>query len=623
MGGFKGRIAFIDLTKGTTTEQTLPESMYRRFIGGVGLGVRTLLENMKPGVDPLGPDNILGFLPGLLSGTALPMATKFSVVAKSPLTRTWGEANSGGLFGAELKAAGYDALFFSGISPEPVYIFVGDKGIEIRDAAHLWGKDTVETPEILARETGEKRLRLVCIGPAGEAGSLISCMVTENGRAAGRSGLGAVMGSKRLKAVAVKSKADMDVADPDELDRLKKETITHLQDLEKLPFIKLLVATGTCSGLLSLIPMGASPIQNWRLIGEDAFPEYQKIAGESITTYQLRKSGCGNCPINCGGTVRVEQGPYATEGRKPEYETIAAFGNMLLNTDPEAIIKANDICDRYGLDTISAGTTIAFAMECYEKGIIGKDDMDGIELTWGNAPAIIAILEKMAKRDGFGDILADGSRAASHKIGKGSEQCAVHVHGQEPGLHDGRIFSVRGLGYIAAAAPGRHQLSTPSVRLLTEGRIGWRYPELQKPEGDSETEVNGKIHAIANSYTQVFSDCGLCLFALSPGTDIPLIEFINAVTGWDVTAPEILQTGRRILALRQAFNMREGLRARDFRLPDRMSRPPEMGPFSGLAIDFNALKASFYRAMGWNEETGIPSPNCLAELEIEDVVGDI
>jgi aldehyde:ferredoxin oxidoreductase len=622
MGGYKGKVAFVDLTAGKIMEEEIPESTYRSFLGGAGLGARILYEHMKPGVDPLGPDNILGLLPGILSGTTVPMATKYSVMAKSPLTNTWGDANSGGLIGAELKATGYDALFFTGKAAKPVYVFVNDDGIEIRDANHLWGKDTIETVEQLIQDTGEKRIRVSCIGPAGEGCSLISSIVTDNCRVAGRSGIGAVMGSKMLKAVAVKGSQKVELADKDRYDQLRKETLDHLSKLDDLPFLGGLSKMGTCGGPLGLVPMGASPIKNWSLAGKEAFPEYEKTGGESILKYQLRKAGCGNCHINCGGVVNVKEGPYATEGRKPEYETLAAFGSMLANSDGESIIKANDICDRLGLDTISAGAVIAFAMECYEKGVIGKEETAGIELTWGNAPAVIAMLEKIGARDGLGDVLADGVKRASERIGKGSEEWAIHVHGQEPGYHDPRLFDLRGLGYITGAAPGRHMVSGSSIRLEQEGKLG-PYPELQRPEDEDELTKKGKINAIGVSYNVAFSDTGLCLFALSSGSNVPLADIISAVTGWDFTAAELLNAGKRTVTLRQAFNIREGLRAKDFSLPGRIGEPAASGPLKGQKVDFDAIRQSFFKAMDWDPETGVPSSQCLSELGLESLVGKL
>lgn len=603
MAGYAGKVAFVDLTSGSITKEPQPEQVYRNFIGGAGLGAKILYERMKAGVNALGPENMLGFLPGLLNGTGIPMATKHMVVTKSPLSSTWGDANSGGLFGSELKAAGYDGIFFTGAASRPVYVLINDATIEIRSGTHLWGKNTRETVEALVEETGDKRLRVSCIGPSGESRSLIASIITDDGRAAARSGVGAVMGSKHLKAVAVRGSGKVELADPGALARLRSHALTHLRDVDHLPFIKVLSGSGTCAGPFGLVPVGATPIKNWSLIGDKAFPDYIKIAGEHITKYQVRKAGCGNCPINCGGILRVTEGPFATESRKPEYETIAAFGTMLLNSDAESIIKANELCDLYGIDTISTGTALAFAMECFEHGLIGKKETGGIDLTWGDSGAIIAMVKKIGERQGFGAVLADGVERAARQIGKDAEEYAIHVHGQEPGFHDPRLLPLRGLSYLVHPTPGRHMTSAPSIRLEGEGKLA-AYPELQRPEGNDEVEKTGKIHALASSYSQAFVNSGMCLFALSAGSNLPLIEFIQSATGWEFTVKEAIDAGKRSLSLQQAFNMREGLSARDFVLPARIARPPAMGPFSGRLIDFDALRRSYYKAMGWDPETG-------------------
>jgi aldehyde:ferredoxin oxidoreductase len=619
MKGYTGKILWVNLSSGIIREEVLTESIYRSFVGGAGLGARILYEHMKPKINPLGPDNILGFMTGPLTGTMVPMAAKYIVVTKSPLTNTWGDANSGGFFGSELKAAGYDAVFFTGVSAKPVYLFINDGKAELKDGTSLWGKDTQTTEKMLYEDTGEKGLKFACIGPSGESLSLISSIIADRGRVAARSGVGAVMGSKKLKAIAVKGKSKIEVADLNEMNRLRHEMLKYLHDEQgKLPFIKMLSNHGTCDGPLNLMLAGAAPVKNWSLNGVDAFPDYKDIAGDRIIQYQIRKSGCGNCPINCGGILRIEEGSYSLETRKPEYETLAALGIMCLNKNAESIIKANDICDRYGLDTISTGSVIAFAMECYEKGIISSKDTDGIELTWGNGPATVAMVEKIAKREGFGDILADGVKRAAERIGKGAETCSMEVHGQEPGMHDPRFNPHRGLGYMIGATPGRHMLSMAAIRLSGEGKLG-AHPELQAPAGSNEEDTMGKRHALGASYSQVFSDSGMCLYALTTGVAFPLSEFIRATTGWDFTVSEAITAGKRTLALLQMFNLREGWEVENSKLPYRLAMPPSTGPFAGRNINFDGLKASYYRNMNWDTGSGIPSRDCIRELDLAGV----
>ncbi len=621
-GGYTGKILFIDLTSGSIEEETLPETIYRSFLGGEGLGVRILYQRMKPKIDPLGSENIIGFAAGVLTGTPVPMASRYIVFTKSPLTNAWGQANSGGYFGSELKAAGYDAVFFTGISPKPVYLLINKGKAELRDAAHLWGRDTTETEEILHQELGDRAVRVACIGPSGESLSLIAAVINDKGRAAGRCGVGAVMGAKRLKAIAVKGTRKMTIAEPNRFRALREGC---LKDLRESKGLKGLKTYGTCETLSIWAAIGEAPIKNWSLNGREVFPNADKISDANVTKYQVRKFACSRCPIGCGGIVSVGKGPYALiKGHKPEYETLASFGTMCLNDDVESIIKANDICNRYGLDTISAGTTIAFAIECYEQGIIGNRETEGIELTWGNAPAIVAMLGKIARREGFGGVLADGVKKAAEQIGGDAQQYAIHVFGQEPGCRDARLVPSRGIGYIADPAPGRHTGGTAQVMFEKGGILG-PYPEFQAAQKElKDSQDRGKFYAIANKYHAMADSSGLCIMALGAGT-FPLVEFVSAVTGWDFTVEEALAIGHRVQTLRQAFIIREGISPKEFSLPERMSSVPSTGPLAGITRDFESLRSSYYAAMGWETQgvkTGHPLEQTLRELGLQDLVAE-
>ncbi|MGA9347960.1 MAG: aldehyde ferredoxin oxidoreductase N-terminal domain-containing protein, partial [Anaerolineae bacterium] len=365
--GYMGKILFVDLSKNKLKDEALDEKICRQFIGGYGIGARILFSRQKAGIDPLGPDNTLGILSGPFSGTPALSGTRFTVVGKSPLTGGWGDANSGGYFGAFLKFAGYDALFFSGISAKPVYLFINNGKAELRDAAHLWGKDTRQTEEILKSELG-KDVEVACIGPSGENLSLISAVMSRS-RTAARSGLGAVMGSKKLKAVAVKGNMKVPLADEQRTKELRRkyqgELGGHIAWLKPFgtPF---LVDIG--------VQTGDSPVKNWTGVGVIDFPDFQPIAKEAVIARMTKKFACYQCPIGCGGYMKAGTGEYkyAADSRRPEYETTAMFGTNCLNNNLESIIKANDICDRYGIDTISAGAAIAMAIECYENGLITK-----------------------------------------------------------------------------------------------------------------------------------------------------------------------------------------------------------------------------------------------------------
>ena len=618
--GYSGKILVVDLSTAKVREEQLEEKLYRDFIGGVGLGVRLLYQRQPGKVDPLGEQNILGFMPGLLTGTAVPASSRLTVVSKSPLTGSWGDASTGGYTGYELKWAGYDGILVQGISPHPVYLLVYQGKAELRDASHLWGKDTIETEEILREEIGDHRLRVICIGPAGEARSLISSLVAEGreGRAAARSGLGVVMGSKRLKAIVIRGRNPVPVADGKRVEQLRKQFVRAVKETEA-PFIKALKTGGTAGYVQPFVKAGATPFKNWSLIGPESMPSYQPF-DDRINKYVVRRSACAGCPVGCAATLKSDE--IGGEYDRPEYETIASFGPMCLNNDVATVVKANEICNRYGIDTISTGNVIAFAMECYERGVITKEDTDGIELTWGNGPAMVAMIEKVAKREGFGAILADGVKRAAERIGHGSEEWAIHVGGQEVGYHDPRQIPARGTGYICDPTPGRHTTFLVG-RVLEAGALPGPYPEFWEP-GVEYRDYGHKalIYNKCATYEQVLASAGMCKFLIfQPG--LQLIEFIAAVTGWDFSLAETQVTGERIQTMRQLFNIREGIDPKQFHLPQRISQIATMGPFKDVPQDFDLLRRQYYEAMGWDVETGYPIKSRLEELGLGDLAGDV
>jgi aldehyde:ferredoxin oxidoreductase len=621
-GGYAGKMGFVNLTKGEIKIETLDEELARDFIGGQGIGARILFERQKKGVDPLGPESYLGFTTGPLTGTKVPTGGRYMAVCKSPLTGGWGDANSGGFFGAELKAAGWDAIFVTGVASSPKYITVSDDRIEIKDAAHLWGQDTIDTEKSIQKDTGDKKIRTASIGPASEKLSLISGIVNDAGRVAARSGVGAVMGAKKLKALAVRGTGKARIADKDALDRLRKAFLKEMRDMGG--FAELLMKQGTCGLTGGLVASGATPVKNWRYTGTQSFTNLEKIAdADAILSYQKRKYHCANCPIACGGIFNVTTGKYPVgETHKPEYETIGAFGTMCMCDDLESIIKLNDMCNRSGLDTISAGTALAFAMECFENGIISESDTDGIQLTWGNAEAMIAMTEKIISREGFGDILADGVKIAAEKIGNGSEEFAMHIGGQEPGLHNALFLPSRGTGFVCDPTPGRHT-AAPMARV--DGGPGQfaPYPELKIEEFDRYTySGKGPVSATASNYLQVGASAGVCLMPMMFFGNFPLVEFFNAVTGWDLDVDEVLTTGARIQTLRHCFNLREGIVPSDVKLPKRMAgQPPqEEGPVAGVTLDVDNLAREYRQAMGWDPDSGIPDENTLEKLGLTQLV---
>ncbi len=617
IGGYAGKVLFVDLSKGEIRAEKLEEKVCRDFIGGYGLGARILFSRQKGGVDPLGPENILGFVTGPLTGTPALFGSKYMVVGKSPLTGTWGGANAGGDFGANLKFAGYDAVFCTGVAEKAAYLFIEDGTAEIRDARHLWGKDTYETEDALKSQLGEK-VREACIGPAGEKLSLISCVINNRGRAAARSGLGAVMGSKKLKAVAVVGTMEVPLADKDKINELRKSYLGELSS----PLIDVYKKFGTVGSTAQRARSGVSPVKNWGGVGTRDFANAAAISDVNVVARQERRDACYRCPIACGGVMKGgTEYKYEAGVHKPEYETTCAFGTLCLNDNVESIIMANDICNRYGLDTISTGATIAFAIECYENELITRHDTDGIELGWGKHQAIVAMTEKLAKREGFGDILADGVKVAAERIGRGAEKYAIHVHGQELPMSDPKNTPSFGTTYVTAATPARHMKGGAEWVEVGNAPRGVKFPPIEKYAYTGK----GQIHAWMRKYYRVIDAAGVCLFG-SFGLPVDAIRNqLAAVTGWEYSLEELLKVGERIACICQAFNVREGLKPSDFKLPPRVIGQPPLkeGPIANVTVDVASMAKEFFEAMDWDTVTGKPSKKKLHELGLEEVAREL
>lgn len=621
-----GKNLLVDLSNGKLSEIPLEEKLCRDFIGGYGIGARYLYSHQKGRVDALGPENIIGFLTGPLTGTPVPFGTRYTVVGKSPLTETWGDSNSGGDFGPYLKFAGYDGVFLSGISEKPVYLLVRSGKAELRDATHIWGKDVPQTEEILRDEVG-KQARVASIGTSGEKTSLISCIINNKGRAAGRSGLGAVMGSKKLKAIVVLGSREVPLASPEEVIKLKKQYLVQL----KGPLVDMLRKFAWSANVAPAAHSGGTPVKNWAGVGKEDFPDAEKISGLNVVKYDEKRYNCYRCPIGCGATTKEGRGQYRWEagGHRPEYETLAAFGTLCLNDNLESIMMINDICNRCGIDTMSAGATVAFAIECYENGIITKGDTEGIELTWGNHKAIVAITDKIAKREGFGAVLADGVRLAAERIGKGAHKLCFHVHGQELPMWDPRFLPSLSTAYMLDPTPGRH----------TQGGVAWCIeggggsPGIQLPSLEKYSYTGkGKLERIVKNKKHVVNASGICTngyYIVSTDFFFPSSEaipnFLNLVTGWEVTQEELDRIGQRISIMRHVFNLREGLSPKDFVLHGRpVGDPPlQKGPLSDVTVDVDTLSKEYLRAMDVDPTTGAPSRDQLVDLGLHDVAADL
>jgi aldehyde:ferredoxin oxidoreductase len=610
--GYMGKILRVDLSKKTFKDYTLDEKMCHDFIGGYGLAARLLWDWQKGGVDPLGPDNNLGFITGPLTGTPAISGCRFTVVGKSPLTGGWGDANSGGHFAAFLKYAGYDGVFFTGISDKPVYLYLENGKPELRDAAHLWGKGTYDTDDILKKELGADA-HIACIGPAGEKLSLIAGIVHMKGSVAARSGLGAVMGSKKLKAVVVKGNMKVPVADEAGLKETRKKMQAtmggHIDMLKKF---------GTTFTTVPSIEGGDSPVKNYGGVAQTDFPDSKPLSADEVALRAQKRIACYQCPVGCEAAMKAGTGEYKwpAGSYRPEYETIVMLGSNCLNNNLDSIIKANDLCNDLGIDTISAGSVVAFAMECYEKGLITKKDAGGLDLTWGNAKAVVALTEMMGNREGIGDLLADGVAVAAKKIGKNAADYAMHVHGQEVPGHSPIATPAMATTYAASATPGRH----------TQGSSEHHNKGLLPDFNRTLYTGRGEVQKRGACYQNALMCSGYCLFVNSAFPDTHNIAtFMMPVTGWPYTTDELVECGERIENMRHAFNLREGVKLVDFKVAGRLvGKPPKAtGPVAGVTTDNDTMLKDYFTAMGWDAATGALGKKRLGELGLGDVAKDL
>ena len=617
--GYMGKLLNVDLTEGKFSEEVLNDELCSQFIGGYGIGARLLYERIPAGADPLGPDNILGILTGPLTGTPAVIGSRFVVVAKSPKTAGgWGDANCGGYFGPHLKFAGYDGILFKGMSPKLVYLFIDEGRAELLDASDLEGMGVSPLEDLLKERHGSD-CEICSIGPAGEKLSLIACIMNDKERAAGRSGLGAVMGSKKLKAVVVRGKMKVPLYDEAGMKELKKKILKDATGGYPI-FHKYGTAGFTHDSALS----GDGPVKNWGGAGTTDFPSERarKISDDAVIGVKGYKPyGCWRCPVACGGRMAQKEGKFALEfnngvGHKPEYETLAMYGSNLLVDDLASIIKANEICNNLGIDTIAAGATIGYAVECYENGLLSLDQTDGLELTWGNADAVVALTEKMGRREGFGDVLADGIAAACKKLGNIGIEYAVHVQGEEMPAHDPKFVPGLATTYLVTATPARH---TQGGELLIPP--GFDEPETDKYTYSGQAPTHLKLVAIH----EVINAAGLCMFGALCYPLQYLPSQLSAVTGRDYDMEKIYEVGMRIYTMRHAFNLREGLNPLTRNVPGRMVGEPPLqeGNVRNITVDYKLMIKEFLEQIGWDVSTSIPSDSTLQKLGLEFLIEDL
>ncbi len=599
------KVALVHLASGTSEDLLLPGEVVRKYIGGSGLGTYLLFRYGSPAADPLSPDNPLIFMNGPFQGTGIPTSGRHQVISKSPLTGAFGESDCGGTFGFHLKRAGYDGLVFLGRSSSPVYAAVIDGRVEIRDGTSLWGKDTFETEEALFSAEG-KPAGVACIGPAGERMVLLANIMHDgrNARAAGRGGLGAVMGSKNLKAVVARGKEKTVMADEKKVREKSAEKAKFY--MEKLPAM---TRFGTAGGVALAEQNGDLPLKNWSM---GSWPEEVKsITGEAMADTILTGNwGCMACPIKCGREVAFD----GISGAGPEYETIGMLGSNCLINDLKAIGRGNDLCNRMGIDTISGGSAVAFSMELYERGIIDERTV-GYPLQWGDGEAMVRLLTDISEKRGFGVVLAEGTRKAAEKIGKGAEKYAIHSKGMDFPAHDPRCYKSLAAGYATSNRGACHLsgFSYSFERSMT-------YPELGVDAVLDRTvdEGKGKVNVGFQNLMGVLDSLKMCKFPFAATRLEDLLVWINGVTGWDMAFGELMEAGERIFNLKKLFNLACGLTGRDDALPERILREPRgSGGSADTLPDLESQLREYYAERGWTEE-GIPLPEKIASLGLEE-----
>jgi len=608
MFGCMGKILRVNLSRKAICTEPLTDEVARKYLGGRGLAAYVLMRELPARVDPLGADNKLVFATGLLTGTLTPVGNRIVVAAKSPLTGIWGDSVIGGFFGSKLKSAGVDAIIFEGQAESPVYLWVHDGQAEIRPASDLWGLETGPAQEAILGAT-HPQASVALIGPAGENGVRYAAILADLRYAAGRDGMGTVMGAKRLKALAVYGKQQPQAANPEELRQLSRAVLQEFRTSEASAVLSVF---GTWGALRGLANNGILPVHNFRG-GE---PEgITRLDSQAVKDAILKKrETCARCSIVCRPVVELD-GPMPVSSKYggPEYETVAALGSLVDNFDPVVIAKANELCNRLGIDAISAGACIAFAMECCERGI----DL-GSPVPWGDATTILSLLEDIAVRRGVGDVLALGTREAARRIGQGSEAWATEIKGREMAMHDPRGKKGQGISMTTSPKGGDHMQAVHD-----EGfQVGGPYPELGLDKAMNRLDTAGKAQMVKITQDAVatIADClGLCklpMLAWRPMRPYRVVEFVRLVTGWDFVLPELQLAGERVFNLCRLFNVREGVSRRDDRLPPRLGEPLPSGKSAGESFDQATLEPlldEYYTLRGWDER-GIPKPDTLERL---------
>ena len=597
MYGYTGKLLFVDLTDRSWRIEDLPEEDARNFIGGAPLGAKVLFDRMPARTPVFAPESMIGFVTGPTNGNFAFLGGRYTVVSKSPVTEGWNDSSAGGNFGARLKKAGFDGVFVTGIAEKPVYIFVDNGQVEIRDASHLWGLTTTQTEKAIWEEVGDPHAGIALIGPAGEHLSYMAAIMNDSHRAAGRGGSGAVMGSKKLKALVVRGSFSTEVADKAGIVKINRETNEWMHGPVK-PVFDLFTQFGTEGFYASNVLAGDAGVRNWRGAGAELTEEQLSALTSQVMDklYRKKKFACNACPIGCGALYSVASEKYdLSETGRPEYETTGMFGSAMLCSDPVILNECNYLCNEYGLDTISAGATIAWLADAYAHGEFTLEELDGVDLQFGNPVAMRTMLEKMCFYEGIGRILLNGSRYAARHFGKGFDSLA-EAGGIELPQHDPRWATGLTRTYKYDPTPGRH----------IKGGLGTQYgnepPEVKLDYSHTgERDVKGVVDV------EIVAAAGFCVMTDFSHPARQYVKYLDAVCGYHFTEEEVETLGRRLFAMRHAFNLREGFRRKDATLSPRMEGKPPLteGPNAGVTVDTEMLADNFYRTLGWDIETGM------------------
>jgi len=609
MNGFMGKILVVDLTKKEVRDEPLNEQYARDFIGAGGIACRYLADLTTEKTDPLGPDNPLIFMAGLLTGTGGPSFSRWVVAARSPYTTFYGDANGAAHFGSELRFAGYDGIIIKGKSDKPVYLYIKDGKAELKDAASLWGKTTYQTIEALRKEYADQRTRVACIGQAGENEVLFANIMTEDGHCAGRAGMGCVMGSKKLKAIAVRGKAKIPMKDPEKF----RESARGAMEEVKSGFVTTIMHdTGTCGWVDSGIAYGDTPSKYYTIA---TMPEATDISGVTqAEKYQVGNTACFGCPIGCRKVLHIKEGRFKTENptEGPEYETLIAWGPQLMIADMGAINHFNELVNGYGFDSISSGSSTAFAFYLYEKGVITSKDTGGLELKWGDIDVTLKLIDLIAKNEGFGKIIQEGTKRMAARYNRPGE--AMQVKGLEFPMHDPRAYCCMGLAYATSNRGADHNKSDA---YLVENGMG--NPDLGLNPGDRWGDDKAPMVVLSQDWRSLTDALGICHFAMMPTQSI--VDMINASTGWGIDQDAILKAGERIFQLMRAMTCRFGVTPKDDELPEIALRPiPDSGQ-EGNIPNMAKMLPEYYEIRDWDKSSGKPSKDRMEKLGIGALAG--